>query len=363
MSADAPRIVLAAGGTAGHIEPALNLADAIRDRAPEAVITVIGGTRGLESTLVPARGYELRTVPSVPMPRRPSVDLLLVGPRLHRATRAARELLRVLEAEAVVGFGGYAALPSYRAAHALGLPIVVHEANATPGLANRVAARWTDLVFCSVPGAMRGARMLGLPLRRTISDLDRAAMRGPARRELGLSADGPVLLVFGGSQGATRLNDVLAACLDDLLATGVQVLHAYGARNAAPAPRPGYHPVPFIERMDLAYAAADLAIVRGGAMTCAELAAVGLPAVYVPLPIGNGEQRRNARAVVQGGGGLLVENDAFTPEWLAANVPPLLHDGGRLAAMGAAASAHGVRDAAGTLARIVLQAAGEGTRT
>ena len=361
MAAAAPRIVLAAGGTAGHIEPALNLADAIRELEPDSVLTVIGGTRGLEATLVPARGYDLRTVASVPMPRRPSVDLLLVGPRMQRATGEARELLRELRAQVVVGFGGYAALPSYRAAHALGLPIVVHEANATPGLANRLAARWTDLVFCSVPGAIRGARTLGLPLRRTISGLDRMAMRETARAELGLAPDRPVLLVFGGSQGAVRLNDVIAASLDGLLATGIQVLHAYGARNDAPPARPGYLAVPYIERMDLAYAAADLAIARGGAMTCAEIAAVGLPAVYVPLPIGNGEQRRNALPVVQAGGGLLVENDAFTAEWLSANVAPLLHDGGRLAAMGAAARAHGVRDAAQTLARIVLRAAGEGT--
>ena len=363
MAAGAPRIVLAAGGTAGHIEPALNLADAIGEQAPDAVLTVIGGTRGLESTLVPARGYDLRTVASVPMPRRPSIDLVLVWPRLHRATARARDLLRELGASAVVGFGGYAALPTYRAAHQLGLPIIVHEANATPGLANRVAARWTDLVFCSVPGAIRGARTLGLPLRRVIGELDRPAMREAARAELGLAPDGPVLLVFGGSQGATRLNDVVARSLDGLLASGVQVLHAYGSRNAPPASRPGYHPVAFIDRMDLAYAAADLAIVRGGAMTCAELAAVGLPAAYVPLPIGNGEQRRNALPVVQAGGGLLVENDAFTAEWLSANVLPLLHDEGRLAVMGAAAAAHGVRDAAGTLAAVVLQAAGERTRT
>ena len=363
MAADAPRIVLAAGGTAGHIEPALTLADAIREISPDAHLTVIGGTRGLESTLVPARGYELRTVPSVPMPRRPSVDLLLVWPRMHRATAQARDILRELRARAVVGFGGYAALPSYRAAHDLHLPLIVHEANATPGLANRLAARWTDLVYCSVPGAIAGAQTLGLPLRPAIAGLDRAAMRATARAALGLAPDGPVLLVFGGSQGATRLNEVIAAALDDLLASGVQVLHAYGARNAAPAARPGYRPVPFIDRMDLAYAAADLAIVRGGAMTCAELAAVGLPAVYVPLPIGNGEQRRNALPIVQAGGGLMVENEAFTAEWLAANALPLLHDEQRLAAMGVAAAGLGVRDAAGRLARIVVQAAGEGTRT
>lgn len=353
-------IVLAAGGTAGHIEPALNLADAIRRIDPETTITVVGGTRGLESTLVPARGYSLRTVDSVPMPRRPSIDLLMVGPRLRRSTAAAEQILRESHADVVVGFGGYAALPPYRAAHRMRLPLVVHEANAKPGLANRLAARWTPHVFTTVPGTLTGAQVIGLPLRHAISHLDTAALRDQARAELGLDASRPVLLVFGGSQGATRLNDVLAGSLNALLDSGVQVLHAYGTRNAPPEPRAGYHPLPYLDRMDLAYAASDLAIVRAGAMTCAEIAAVGLPAVYVPLPIGNGEQRLNALPVVTAGGGLIVDNEAFTPEWLAQNVLPLMHDESRLAAMGAAAYAHGVRDADEQLARIVLQIAEQG---
>jgi UDP-N-acetylglucosamine--N-acetylmuramyl-(pentapeptide) pyrophosphoryl-undecaprenol N-acetylglucosamine transferase len=200
---------------------------------------------------------------------------------------------------------------------------------------------------------------MSVPLRAAIASLDRAAQRGTARAAFGLRDDAPVLLVFGGSQGAARLNATVAAALPALLDNGVQVLHSYGTRNEAPTAQPGYIPVPYIDRMDLAYAAADLALTRAGAMTCGELAAVGLPAVYVPLPIGNGEQRLNAVPVVEAGGGLLVADADLTAEWLTQKVVPLLHDEGTLQAMSAAAGEHGVRDADEQLARIVLRLGGE----
>ena len=178
----------------------------------------------------------------------------------------------------------------------------------------------------------------------------------------GLTGEAPVLLVFGGSQGAMRLNSVVAGALPALRSQGIDVLHAFGSRNDPPAPIDGYVPVPFIERMDLAYAAADLALTRAGAMTCAELAAVGLPAVYVPLPIGNGEQRINALPVVEAGGGLLVDDAQITAEWLTATAVEVLHDGDRLHAMGAAAFSHGVRDADEQLARIVMRVGSGGGR-
>lgn len=353
-------MVLAAGGTAGHIEPALNLADALRRIDPDVGITVIGGERGLESTLVPARGYDLVRIPAVPMPRRPNTDLLKLGPRLQRAVRDATRVLRERTADVVVGFGGYAAVPAYLAARRTRTPLVIHESNATPGVANRLGSRLTSNVLASIPGIMPGSRVVGLPLRRTIATLDRAAARAEARAYFGLSADAPVLLVFGGSQGALRLNTTVAAALPALTAAGIEVLHAYGARNEAPTPAAGYVPLPYIDRMDLAYAAADLALTRAGAMTCAELAAVGLPAVYVPLPIGNGEQRINAEPVVSAGGGLLVDDGAITAEWLTQTATSVLHDGSRLQSMSAAAYEHGVRDADEQMALIVLQVARRG---
>lgn len=354
------RVLLAAGGTAGHVEPALNLADALRRQDPDTEVIVLGGERGLERDLVPARGYPLVTVPSVPMPRRPGRDLLALPSRVRRTVGQATDLVRDRGIDVVVGFGGYAAVPGYLAARRTRTPLVIHEANAHAGWANRLGARFTSHVYASVPGALRGAQRLGLPLRQSISSLDRPARRSEARAVLGLPETGPVLLVFGGSQGAQRLNATVAAALPGLHAAGITVLHSYGSRNEDPEPGPGYVPVPFIDRMDLAYAAADLALTRAGAMTCAELAAVGLPAIYVPLPIGNGEQRLNAQPVVRAGGGLLIEDADLTAEWLVDSAASLLHDEGRLSSMGEAAARFGERDADLRLAEAVKAAAAGG---
>ncbi len=351
-------VVLAAGGTGGHIEPALNVGDAIRRLDPTVSILVLGSERGMEATLVPARGYELVTVPGVPLPRRPNSDLMRLGPRLSTAVRQATRVLRDRGADVVVGFGGYAAVPAYLAARRTHTPLVIHEANATPGIANRLGSMFTSQVYGVFPERMRHAKAMAVPLRATIGSLDRREARAEARKAFGLAEDAPVLLVFGGSQGAARLNAVVADALPALVGEGIQVVHAFGSRNEAPAPMPGYVPLAFIDRMDLAYAAADLAVTRAGAMTCGELAAVGLPAIYVPLPIGNGEQRRNALPVVNAGGGILISDDALDAEWLTRTVSTLLHDRSRLHSMSDAASEHGVRDADEQLARIVLKAGG-----
>ena len=353
-------VVLAAGGTGGHIEPALNVGDALKRLDPDIVLSVLGSDRGLESTLVPLRGYELDMVPSVPLPRRPNGDLLRLAPRLWTSVSQATAVLKRRRADVVVGFGGYAAVPAYLAARRCRVPIVIHESNAHAGVANRLGARFTPYVFESYPGTISGGRPMAVPLRRAISALDRPTHKAEGRTHFGLSPDQPTLLVFGGSQGAARLNATVSAALPRLKDAGIQVLHSYGSRNPAPEPSPGYVPVPFIERMDLAYAAADLAMTRAGAMTCAELAAVGLAAIYVPLPIGNGEQRLNALPVVRAGGGILVEDAAVSPEWLIETVVPLLHDGDRLRGMSAAAYGYGVRDADERLARVVMEAAAGG---
>jgi UDP-N-acetylglucosamine--N-acetylmuramyl-(pentapeptide) pyrophosphoryl-undecaprenol N-acetylglucosamine transferase len=353
-------VVLAAGGTGGHIEPALNVGDAVRRADPTARVTVLGSDRGLETTLVPARGFDLVTVPSVPMPRRPGADLVRLGPRLSLSVRRAAGFLRDEQASVVLGFGGYASVPAYLGARRTGIPLIVHEANARAGIANRLGARFTTYVYESFPGTLPNARPMAVPLRHAISTLDRARTRKEARAHFGLDPQAPVLLVFGGSQGAMRLNGVIEAALPGLLTDGIVVLHAFGAKNHPPQAQDGYVPLPYIDRMDLAYSAADLALTRAGAMTCAELAAVGLPAMYVPLPIGNGEQRVNALPVVSAGGGLLVSDDDITAGWLTQTALPLLHDGYGLRAMGAAAYEHGVRDADDQLARIVLRVASGG---
>ncbi len=361
-------VVLAAGGTAGHIEPALALADALTRRG--AAVTALGTARGLETTLVPARGYALDLIPPVPLPRHATVELLRVPFRLRHAVRETRAVLATREADVVVGFGGYVALPAYLAARKR-LPVVVHEANARAGLANKVGARWATRVAVTYAecGLARG-EVVGLPLRAAIATLGpREARRAEGRAAFGLDPDRPTLLVTGGSQGARRINDAVTAAAPTLAQGGVQVLHATGAKNADDVRRalaanglsgtePPYVAVPYVDRMDLAYAAADLVLCRAGAMTVAELTAAGLPAVYVPLPIGNGEQRLNAVGAVDAGGGLLVADADLTAAWVNAQLLPLLRDADRLATMAKAAASQGRPDAAERLADIVVEAAG-----
>jgi UDP-N-acetylglucosamine--N-acetylmuramyl-(pentapeptide) pyrophosphoryl-undecaprenol N-acetylglucosamine transferase len=366
-------VVLAGGGTAGHVEPALAVADALRADVPAARITLLGTAAGLEARLVPARGYSLATIPRVPLPRRLTPELLRVPARLRGAVREAGAVLDREAADVVVGFGGYVALPAYLAARRRRLPIVVHEANPLPGLANRVGARLTRHVAVSWPDTkLAHAELTGIPLRPAILELDRAAERDAARAAYGLDPDRPTLLVFGGSQGARRINEALVAAAPALTGAGIQVLHATGAAGhdavlaALPADLPApYVVLPYLERMQSAYAAADLALCRSGALTCAELAAVGLPAAFVPLPIGNGEQRLNAAPAVDAGAALLVADADLTPAWVTREVGAVLTDPARLAAMaeGAtlAAARTGHRQAAEAIVHMITSAARAGS--
>ncbi len=354
-------VLLAGGGSAGHVSPLLALADALARRHPGITVTALGTELGLEARLVPARGLDLRFVPKVPLPRRPSTDLLRLPGRLRAAIAAAGRAIDETGAEVVVGFGGYVSTPAYLAARRRRVPIVIHEQNARPGLANRLGARWTPFVATTFSRtSLPGARRIGMPLRREIATLDRGALRAAALDHFGLEAQWPTVLVTGGSLGAKRLNDTFAATSGALSRAGVQVLHVSGlGKELAPRPDSGGAPyvvVPYVDRMELAYAAADLVVARSGANTVCELTAVGLPAVYVPLPIGNGEQRLNALDVVAAGGGLLVDDAALTPPWLEANVIPLATDPGRLAVMSSAAAGLGERAADEALADLVDEA-------
>jgi UDP-N-acetylglucosamine--N-acetylmuramyl-(pentapeptide) pyrophosphoryl-undecaprenol N-acetylglucosamine transferase len=352
-------VVVAGGGSAGHIEPALAFADAVRRLRPDARVTALGTERGLDRTLIPARGYPLELIPPVPLPRKPTADLLRLPGRVRAAVRRTREVLDGVGADVVVGFGGYVALPAYLAARGR-TPIVVHEANARAGLANRVGARFAAKVAAAVPDSgLAGAVIVGIPLRRQISTLDRAALRAEAREHFGLPADGPVLLVFGGSQGARSINNAVGQAAPALTGAGIAVLHARGPGNESAGDQvAGYVGVPYLERMDLAYAAADAVLGRCGAMTVAEVACVGLPGVYVPLPHGNGEQALNAGPVVAAGGGLLVPDAELTCARVLDELLPLLTDPARLAAMAKAARASGHTGADEALARLVFEVVG-----
>ncbi|MGG7508520.1 undecaprenyldiphospho-muramoylpentapeptide beta-N-acetylglucosaminyltransferase [Plantibacter sp. YIM 135249] len=352
--------LLAGGGTAGHVNPLLAVADALRARNPDDTILVVGTKEGLESRLVPERGYELLTIPKLPFPRRPNVDAMKFGSRLRAAVAQVASIITTNSVDVVIGFGGYASAPAYLAARRTRVPLVIHEANAKPGLANRLGARYTPYVGVAFHHTrIRHARFVGMPLRLEIEQLDRDALRPLAVEEFGLDASRPTVLVTGGSLGARRLNTTINETATDLVATGYQILHITGARGEALDPGiPHYHVLDYCSRMELALAITDLAVSRAGSATVSELCAVGVPAVYIPYPVGNGEQRYNAADVVRAGGAVMVDDARFVPDWVRSTLVPLLGDRMRVHDMAAQSKSVGVTDGTARLIRLVDEAIG-----
>lgn len=337
--------LLAGGGTAGHVNPLLAVADGLRARDAEAEVFVLGTREGLEARLVPLRGYELLFVDKVPFPRRPNRAAAAFPARFRRAIAQVRAHIRKHGVEVVVGFGGYASAPAYVAARREGVPFVVHEANAKPGLANILGARRAAGVGVAFDGTpLRRSSVVGMPLRREIVELDRAAVRAEAAEHFGLDADRPTLLVFGGSLGAQRLNEALAGSWNDVLDADWQLIHVTGERSELADPdAPGYALRRYVDRMDFAFALADVIVSRAGAATVSEISALGIPAVYVPYAVGNGEQALNAASAVRAGAAALISDAEFTPDRVRSEIVPLLGDEARLSRMREAAASVGTR--------------------
>jgi UDP-N-acetylglucosamine--N-acetylmuramyl-(pentapeptide) pyrophosphoryl-undecaprenol N-acetylglucosamine transferase len=361
-------LVLAGGGTAGHTSPLIATAAELSAQRPDLRLTALGTARGLETTVIPAAGLVLELIPPVPMPRQLGLDLVLVGPRLLRAVQATVQVLRRVAAQGVLGFGGYVSTPAYLAARRLGLPIVVHEQNTMPGMANRLAARLTRAVYTSFPATpLPHATCIGLPMRRSITELDRTAVAEQARAVFDLPSDRPVVLVSGGSQGAASINRAVLGARERLLSRGISVLHVLGPKNMTeetvrsidPSSGAVYAPVGYVAQMEQAYAVADLMLARSGAGTVMETAAIGLPAVFVPYPHGNGEQARNAGLVVEVGGGLLLADADCTSDWVATEIPSLIEDKPRRQSMIEALAGVARTDAAAVLAARTLEVIGE----
>ena len=330
-----PSVVIAAGGTGGHIYPGLALAQAVLERAPEARIAFVGTARGLEGELIPKAGYPLHLVDMVPFAGRAR---LLLPVALVRATAQSRALLRRLEADVAVGMGGYTSIPLVAGARFAGVPSLIHESGAIPGRANLLAARFTGNVataFAEAESAFpRSAtvRTVGMPLSPGLARFDRQALRPAARAAFDLPEGCRFLLVNGGSQGAASLNRLALGLADRwrdrddiriLLKAGARQHEAVAAELAGHPGRERIELTRFIERMDHAYAAADMAVCRAGAGTVAELAVVGLPSVLVPYPHAPlDHQTLNARVLTAVGGALLVADHEATPDV----VGPLLED-------------------------------------
>ena len=324
-------VVLAGGGTAGHIEPALAVARAWKLAHPQDVMVFIGTKTGLENRLVPSAGFTLAHIPKVQISRRPSLSWFRIPFDLFGAVASSRIVLK--DAQLLIGFGGYVSGPAYLAARLAKIPILIHEANAKPGWANRLGAKFTPFLAVANPvgrGEFAKALVTGLPLRSDVSEafvasrLDFPAARIAAKRRLGFDENKPLVFIMGGSQGSVAINKVVAESLPGLLAKGVSILHSAGKSNSLPKEIGGYRPVSYVDAMGDAYLASDLVISRSGAVTCSEFRALGRYALFVPLPIGNGEQFYNARSLTEASRAEVVEQSKFNAKYLVTHLDNLL---------------------------------------
>ncbi|MEU5061567.1 MULTISPECIES: UDP-N-acetylglucosamine--N-acetylmuramyl-(pentapeptide) pyrophosphoryl-undecaprenol N-acetylglucosamine transferase [unclassified Streptomyces] len=363
-------VVIGAGGTGGHIYPGLALAEALRRADPDAVISFVGTERGLETKLIPGAGFRLHTVDMIPFDPALGAKRYLLPAALIRSGAQCRGILRAQSAQVAVGMGGYPSAPVIVGARMAGLPSVIHESNAVPGRANQFAARLTPHITVAFDRSRahlsggKDADTVGMPIAAQLATLDRTALRAEARQAFGIPDGARVVLFNGGSLGAARLTEAavgLAARwrhrpdVHLLIKTGPAALDETRRRlGDSPVARA----VPYLDRMDLAYAVADLVVCRAGSATVAELATTRVPAVLVPYPHAPGDhQTHNARVLSDAGAAHLVPDGETTAERLAALVEPLLADPSRLAAMGRAADPGNHAHAADLLAAKVIRLA------
>ena len=324
-----PKIVFVGGGTAGHVEPALAVANWIKEHKPDWKLQFVGTKNGLENQLVPQAGFELVHIPKVLMPRQLTPSTFIWPVKMLLATWQGIKICK--NADLIIGFGGYACPPIYLAAAVLRKPIFIHEANAVPGWANKFGAPFAKQIFIAFSraglkvGRWRSAKLSGMPIRAEIisttklKDDELLSKRNTQLEKWRLSSDKPTILVFGGSQGSRHINEAILQSLSAFTEKGVQVVHSVGRDNPLPTRTENYLPLPYIEDMSSAYHAVDLVIARSGALTCAELAAVRKYAVLIPLPIGNGEQSMNAQDLQSDGAAIVIDDNKFNSGWLLSN--------------------------------------------
>ena len=322
------RILFAAGGTAGHIEPAWAVSQIWQQRFPGDELAFLGTKSGLEVDLIPNRGGKLFLIPKVVAPRKLGLELITFPFRILNSIFQTISIVRNFDL--LVGFGGYVSASAYLAAFVLRKPIVIHEQNAKVGIANRLGARFAKSVAVAYPSSakdLKGAKVVGNPLRESIvsaalnaeSDWQRARQSAKER----LQVSGPLVLVIGGSSGSKAINQVIS----DGNFKNCTVIHAVGKANEVPKGNDKYRPVAYIEDMATALLAADLVISRSGAIAVTEFAALGKYALFIPLPIGNGEQELNAKELVAAHKAELISQREFTTAWLEANLQRLLNQG------------------------------------
>jgi UDP-N-acetylglucosamine--N-acetylmuramyl-(pentapeptide) pyrophosphoryl-undecaprenol N-acetylglucosamine transferase len=337
------RVIFAGGGTGGHLYPALAVAEELSSRRAGFEALFVGTSRGIESRVIPASGYGLELISSRGARGKGAAGKAVTGAMLAAGTLQAMGIIRRFRPDLVFGSGGYASVAAVCAAWLMRKPVVLQEQNSIPGLANRTLAPMARRLYLGFEKA-RGYFRKGAPVMVTGNPLRGAIRPGPdrsARKDFGLSGDGPVLLVFGGSQGAMTLSRAAAGYL--LRRPGVQAMIQTGEngydeiRGMLSGESGRIFVSPYIEKIDRAYAAADLALARAGALSVSELAAAGLPSVLVPYPhCADDHQRHNASVLVEAGGARMIEDGRLDSDSLSAEIDPMLDDPGLLGGMRAA---------------------------
>lgn len=352
------RVLIAAGGTGGHIYPGIAVAREILRRDPESQVRFVGTARGLESKLVPQAGFELSLIDSTGLKNVGTIARLRGLLVLPKSFLGARRLLKAFRPDVVIGAGGYVSGPVVLSAALLGLPNMVMESNALPGWTNRVLARFVDKAAVSFDVALpyfRGkAVVTGNPVRREFFEI------GARERERGKLS----VLVFGGSQGARAINEAMIAALPSLasIKDALRITHQTGeadfARVSAGYAEGGWAEratvMKYIDNMVAAFAAADLVICRAGATTTAELIAAGKASVMVPFPLAaDDHQRKNAEALAAAGAGIMILQQNLSGERLAEELTSLVREPERISSMEQAARGLARGDAAAAVVDMV----------
>ncbi|MGI9198307.1 MAG: UDP-N-acetylglucosamine--N-acetylmuramyl-(pentapeptide) pyrophosphoryl-undecaprenol N-acetylglucosamine transferase [Candidatus Nanopelagicaceae bacterium] len=326
------RILFAGGGTAGHIEPAWAVSQVWQARFPGDEIAFLGTKFGQEIEVIPSRGGKLFLIPKVTAPRKLTLSTLVFP---FKILSAISQSIRIVgKFDVVVGFGGYVSASAYLAAKMLNKPVVLHDQNAKLGIANKLGSKFAKEVLLAYPqtaginsSRMKNIKVVGNPLRTQIveaaraAELDWAKARANAKSKLGIT--GPLVLILGGSSGSTSINEVIA----DSKFENCTVIHSVGKENVLPKATSNYRPVNYIEDIATALLASDLVITRSGAIATTEFAALGKYALFIPLPIGNGEQALNANELIMAHKGEVISQKEFTSSWLNSNLERLITQG------------------------------------
>jgi UDP-N-acetylglucosamine--N-acetylmuramyl-(pentapeptide) pyrophosphoryl-undecaprenol N-acetylglucosamine transferase len=358
------RIVFAGGGTGGHVYPAIAVARELMNRRADTEVLFIGGTRGIERSIVDTAGFRMETIPATGLPRKLSPALIGFVWNLGISIVRSRAFIGGFRPQVIMATGGYVSGPPVIAARTLGIPVVIQEQNAYPGITNRMLGRFAELVFLGFENARKhfGASVhtvvTGNPVRGEIG----VSVREPSARKFGLDPALPTVLVFGGSQGARAVNRAFSGAVERIASEGIQALWQTGEREYPAwmhfdgSAEGKIRVLPYIEVMADAYAAADLAVARSGAMSIAEITACGLPSVLVPLPTAaENHQERNARALADAGAAVMIPERDLTPELMGDTVLDVLRSGDRRSSMAECSRKLGRKDAASAIAELIFE--------